>query len=184
MATDSIHEDPSLIALIEAAMARPAFQERFTQLSRALVAMVPPQAMWDAMGSSVLPLVQALAPGDRERVNQLLDEAYQAAASARQEPTEEQVAALAATVREFTSSQTEFIPRRWQKQAFVYFCGLVTLLALMQVSFQSETTDAVLDEFAEKLPLIAPVVYVAHRAWERYARRPGDDTDGQEDDSH
>ncbi|MFF7046513.1 hypothetical protein ACIP4T_31955 [Streptomyces massasporeus] len=185
MATDPVLEDPALIALVEAATARPAFREGFAQVSRGLLAMVPPQATLEAMGRSVLPLVLALAHHDRARVNQLLNEAYQAAVSTRQEPDEEEVAALADAVREFTSSQAGFMPRSWQKQAFVYFCGLVWVLSLMQVSFQSETADAVLDEFAEKLPYAAPVLYAAHLAWERYAPRPEEeDADGREPDSN
>ncbi|MFC7841872.1 hypothetical protein [Streptomyces sp. NPDC057382] len=186
MATDSVLEDPALIALMEAAMARPAFREGFAQVSRGLLAMVPPQATLEAMGRSVLPFMQALALHDRARVNQLLNEAHRSAVSTQQEPTEEEVAALADAVRDFTSSQAGFIPRRWQMQAFVYFCGLVWVLALMQVSFQSETADAFLDEFAEKLPFAAPVVYAAHLAWKRYASGPEDedDADGQEHDSN
>jgi hypothetical protein len=192
MATDSVHEDPSLIALVEAAWDRPAFREGVAQLSRGLVALVPPQATLDAMSRSVLPLAQALAlpHRKRERANRLLDEAYRAAraaaASARSDPDEEQVAALADTVREFTSSQAGSVPRDRQKQVFVCFFGLLTLLTLMQATFQSETADAVLGEASQMAPLAAAVMIVADLAFDRYGCRSEgeDDAGGQEDDAH
>ncbi|MER7492012.1 hypothetical protein ABT033_05065 [Streptomyces pharetrae] len=196
MATDSVHEDPSLIALVEAAWDRPAFREGAAQLSRGLVALVPSQTTLDAMSSSVLPLGQALAQAlalphrKRERANRRLDEAYRAeraaAASARSDPDEEEVTAPADTVREFTSFQAGSVSRDRQKQVFVCFFGLLTLLVLVQASFQSETADAVLVEALQMAPLAAAVMIVADRAFDRYGCRSEDedDADGQEHDTH
>ncbi|MEU4489985.1 hypothetical protein AB0H94_34770 [Streptomyces purpurascens] len=76
----------------------------------------------------------------------------QAASDPSGEAPEEMVSELEETVREFESSQAGVLPRRMQRALFVYFCGLLVIVALMQASFTSDTTDEVLGKGAELAP--------------------------------
>lgn len=126
---------------------------------------------------------QQLGEGDRASATAVLETTFeQATSDPSAEAPEEMVSGLEETVREFESSQAGLIPRRMQRALFVYFCGLLVIVALMQASFTSDTTDAVLGKGSELAPYAGLAMMAAGSAWDKYARRPEDNED-QDDES-
>jgi hypothetical protein len=125
---------------------------------------------------------QLLDLEQRANAAHVLEESYEAAAAGTStEVPEEMVAGLEEPARDFVSSEAGFLPAKVQRSLFIYFCGLLVIIALMQASFTSDTADAVLGKGAEYAPYAAMVMLAAGTAWDRYGRRPDDeDEDNQE----
>jgi hypothetical protein len=127
---------------------------------------------------------QALDLEQRTAVAQALDDSHQAAADGSDtDVPEDLIAGLEETARDFASAQTGPLSPTLQRQLFVYCCGLLVLMVLMQASFTSDTADAVIDKTSTLMPAAGAVMLAAGAAWDRYVRRPeDDDAEGDRED--
>ncbi|MFH8709548.1 hypothetical protein [Streptomyces rubrogriseus] len=119
---------------------------------------------------------QALDLEQRTAVTRALDDSHQDAADGSDTAaSEDLIAGLEETARDFASAQTGPLSSTLQRQLFVYCCGLLVLMVLMQASFTSDTADAVIDKTSTLMPAAGAVMLAAGAAWDRYVRRPEDD---------
>ncbi|MFF7048227.1 hypothetical protein ACFY94_07690 [Streptomyces griseorubiginosus] len=129
---------------------------------------------------------QQLDEGDRQTAADVLEEAFeQATSDSVGEAPEEMVSSLQETISEFEATHAGVIPRRMQRAVFVYFVGLLVIVALMQASFTSDTADELLGKGSELAPYAGVAMLAAGSAWDKYGRRPedeeqDDDTDGED----
>ncbi|MEV6056547.1 hypothetical protein [Streptomyces sp. NPDC052107] len=121
---------------------------------------------------------RGLSNAQRVEAADLLGEAYESAATdATAEAPEELVEGFEETARAFVSSDAGFLPPKVQRALFVYFCGCLVLVALMQASFTSEAVDAVIGKTMDYLPAAGAAMYAAGKAFDRYAGHHSDNED-------
>lgn len=172
------------------AVSLPSLQNDLNQAAEALARTAAQQIQalgrieltFDTTGlDRILQSVEAwhtLDAGQRTTATQVLDDAYRSADLSREEVSDDLVAGLEETARDFTLVQNGFLTPELQRQAFVYFCGLLMLLVLMQASFTSDTADAVIEKTVALSPAAVLMMVAAGKAWDRFMPRPeetGDD---------
>ncbi|MFD5126876.1 hypothetical protein [Streptomyces olindensis] len=125
-----------------------------------------------------------LSEDERASAAAVLEDSYEQATAepSAQAPTE-MVTQLEQTVREFESSQAGLIPPRVQRALFVYFVGLLVIVALMQASFTSDTADEILSKGADLAPYAGLATLAAGSAWDTFARRPEEDEESDDPSS-
>lgn len=103
-----------------------------------------------------------------------------AAASTVEDAPEDLVAGLEETARDFAASEAGFLPPNVQRDAFVWFVGVLVLMSLMYMSFTSDTADEVIGKAVDMSPVAGGVMIFAGLAWDRYLRRPQEEEDGED----
>jgi hypothetical protein len=125
---------------------------------------------------------RALDAEQQTATAQALDDAYHSADTAHPDDVpDDLITGLEESARDFASAQGGLLTPERQRQLFVYFCGLVVLLALMQASFTSETADAVIEKTITLAPAAILTMAAAGTAWDRIMpRRPEDEEDSED----
>ncbi|MGW5306037.1 hypothetical protein ACWERF_19140 [Streptomyces griseoluteus] len=119
---------------------------------------------------------QALTEQQRTATLAAVERAYEGASD--DDVTEDMVTDLEETARAFAASETEYLPIEVSRQAFVLFVGTLVLLAMMTLSFSSDTADAVMGKAIEYSPAVGVAMFAAGRAWDRYTGNETPDTEG------
>jgi hypothetical protein len=122
---------------------------------------------------------QTLGRPERDAVAEVLEASYETATSTDPDVPDDLVSGLEETARNFALAQDGFLSPERQRQLFVYVCGLLMLLALMQASFTSKTADALIEKTITLSPAALLTMAAAGKAWDRFMPRPegtGDDT--------
>lgn len=115
----------------------------------------------------------ALDAEQRASATHVLDDVYQVAQSrSEDEIPDDLIVELAETAQTFAASQDGLLTPERQRQLFVYFCGLLVLLALMQASFTSEQVDAVIEKTIALSPAAVLAMAAAGKSWDKFVRRP------------
>lgn len=124
----------------------------------------------------------------RETAVRVLDDAFTSTSTSSVPPAEvpddlsELVEEFEGTARTFVSSQAGFLPAKVQRALFVYFCGCLVIVALMQASFTSDAVDAVLDKAMGYAPMAAAAMLAAGKAFDRFTGyQPGPDEDDEQE---
>nr|BAK19802.1 hypothetical protein [Streptomyces rochei] len=126
---------------------------------------------------------RSLDSGQRTAAARLLDGSYRRADRGQaEEVPDELVAELEETARDFARTQSGLLSPERQRQLFVYFCGLLVLVALLQASFTSDAADAVIDKTISFSPAAVLAMAAAGKAWDLFAPRRPEDNDGREDE--
>ncbi|AZP14782.1 hypothetical protein EJC51_00530 [Streptomyces aquilus] len=84
-------------------------------------------------------------------------------------------AELDETLREFSTTDAALLSPDAARTVFVCFCGLLAVLALIQVSLTSPTADFLFGKVSEYEPYGTAAMAAAAVAWDRVHRRPQDD---------
>src|SRR5690606_34158577 len=123
---------------------------------------------------------RALDAGQRADTARILEESFHAAqVGDTQQVPDDLVAGLGDSARQFAEERDGFISPEMQRQLFMYFCGLVVLLALMQASLTSETADALIEKSIALSPVAVVAMAASGKAWDRYVRRPDSEDDAE-----
>lgn len=123
---------------------------------------------------------RGMPPAQQLATFSAVDETYESAASRDEEVPDELVDEFEDTARTFLSSDVGLLPPKMQRTLFVYFCGLIVLVALMQASFTSDAVDAVLGKAADYAPFAGAAMLAAGKAFDRYT---GNQNDEDEEDT-
>ncbi|MGY4983754.1 hypothetical protein ACWCYL_42675 [Streptomyces sp. 900105755] len=126
---------------------------------------------------------RGMSPAQQLATFNVVDETYESAADPGEEVPDELVDEFEDTARTFLSSDVGILPPKMQRALFVYFCGLIVLVALMQASFTSDAVDAVLGKAADYAPFAGAAMLAAGKAFDRYTGYQPDDQDEDSDDS-
>ncbi|QLJ06765.1 hypothetical protein HZZ00_37690 (plasmid) [Streptomyces sp. NEAU-sy36] len=121
---------------------------------------------------------RGMPPAQQLAAFTVVDETYGSAAVQDDEQVpDELVDEFEDTARTFLSSNAGLLPPKMQRTLFVYFCGLIVLVALMQASFTSDAVDAVLGKAADFAPFAGAAMLAAGKAFDRYTGNQNDEDD-------
>jgi len=107
-----------------------------------------------------------------------LEQSYATAeAGTADEVSEELITSFEETARDFAATDGSSLPPKTQRTLFIWFCGILVFLALMQAVLSSEAAKELLEDASLITPVAGGAMLAAGKAWDRVMGRLEDDED-------
>lgn len=100
--------------------------------------------------------------------------------TSEEEVSDDLVTELEDSVRDFVTTETEYLPITVSRQNFVMFIGTTVLFSLMTLAFTSDTADGVMAKALELSGAAGLAMVAARKAFDRYTGTE-EAADGEED---